>query len=68
MRLSNIIIGFLLAVVLAYLHDVSVAATGPDGHPQNFVNWDVFRRSAETAGKWTVEQVEQLVDQIHGRG
>lgn len=68
MRLGSLVMGFLLAIGLAYAHDLSVSGASPDGHPQTLVNWEVFRAIADGAGTWLRTQTDTLLDLLHHRG
>lgn len=64
MRLSNVLIGFLLALALAYIHDASVSGVADDGRPQTIVNWDVLHRAAGGAYGWVADQLDTLAEQL----
>ena len=60
MRFFNgVVIGFLLAIGVAYMHDRSVAAD-PDGTRHELVNWEEFGRSTAAVGDWVREQFVRL--------
>ena len=67
-RFGSLVTGFVLAIVLAYGHDVSVPAVSPDGHPQAIVNWEVLRHVADGVGTWLRLQVDTLLTLIDRRG
>ena len=65
MRLSNVVIGFLLAIALAYVHDATVSPLVEDGRPQTLVNWDVMAHVADGAVGWARAQLGWIGDQLH---
>lgn len=67
--LSGLILGFLLAIVVAYVHDSGRAGSPAEGSPmQTLVNWDVFGRDVAAVNAWAQDQVQRLTAQAHHAG
>ncbi len=65
MRFVNgLIVGFLLAIGVAFWHDKTVASE-PDAAARQVVNWDAFGRAASEAGAWVQAQIGQLGASLH---
>ncbi len=64
-RLGGIVIGFLLAIAVAYVHDAAVAPRSADGQVQYLVNWEVLGRATGEAGSWLRDQFDRLLAEIH---
>jgi hypothetical protein len=65
--LNGLVVGFLLAIGVAYWHDRSVPP-GPEGAGRQLVNWEEFARSASAVGDWVKWQLSQIADSLHRRG
>ena len=62
--LNGVVIGILLTVGVAYMHDRSVA-TGADGTRHDLVNWEEFGRSVGIASDWLEGAFARLNEQFH---
>lgn len=65
--LNGVVIGFLLAVGLAYWHDRGLPADG-EGLSRALVNWEVFGQLAAATLDWVHDQLGNLGDLLHHRG
>lgn len=67
--LSGLILGFLLAIVVAYVHDTGRSGPPVEGRStQMLVNWDVFGREAAAVSAWTQDQFERLTNKSRHEG
>lgn len=67
--LSGLVLGFLLAIFLAYVHDTGHFGTPAEGGTmQTLVNWDVFGRDVAVVDAWVQEQIGRLSTQVRHPG
>lgn len=67
--LSGLILGFLLAIVVAYVHDTGRSGAPAEGSAaQMLVNWDVFGRDVAAVNAWAQDQVQRLSSQARHAG
>ena len=66
--LTGLIVGFLLAIGVAYVHDSSHGGASPEGGSQMLVNWDEFGKEVAVVNGWVQEQIARLNGQIHRSG
>ena len=65
--LSGLILGFLLAIFVAYVHDTGRSGAPAEGSSmQTLVNWDVFGRDVAAVNAWTQEQIARLSSHHQG--
>ena len=67
--LSGLILGFLLAIFVAYVHDTGRSGVPAEGiTSQTLVNWDVFGRDVAAVNAWAQDQIARFSSQARRQG